>query len=275
MVSGLADRGRVAAVVVARAGSRGVPGKNVAEIAGKPCVAWSIEHAQRAALVDEVVVSSDSEEVLEIARELGARAHRRSKELATDTARVDDALREAVAWCEAERGPGNRPLGGAVLLYGNVPVRPAGLVDRAVRLWRESGCDSVQSYAPVGKHHPWWQCRLDDEGRVSPWEGERLFGGVYRRQELPPSFVPDGGVVVVSRAALFAETTGADLSGPHGFLGRDHRGVVTGEGEVVDIDSPVDLVVGRVVLDGMHHRGTESTEGKPGKKPQMHTDEHG
>lgn len=247
-----AHRGTVVAVVVARAGSKGVPGKNLAPIAGRPCVVWTIEQAVRAQSVDEVVVSSDSEAILDLASEMGATPHRRSDALATDTARVDDALREAVLWLErdaAARAQGEtHRVGGAVLLYGNVPVRPPGLIDRAVDLWRTSGCDSAQSYASVGKYHPLWQVRLGADGRVTPWEGERLFGGVYRRQELSPSFVPDGGVLVVSRAALFHELGGADPAHPHSFLGNDHRGVMTGEGDVVDIDSATDLVVAEARL---------------------------
>ncbi|VAX41676.1 hypothetical protein MNBD_PLANCTO03-703, partial [hydrothermal vent metagenome] len=190
----LQQHGPVVAVVVARAGSKGVPGKNTAMIAGKPCIVWTIEHALAADAVDETVVSSDSDKVLTIAREMGVRAHQRSDALASDTARVDEALREAVGWFEREE-PGGAKIGAAVLLYGNVPVRPAGLVERAVALWQESGCDSVQSYTPVGKYHPWWQVRLGTDGKVEPWEGDRLFHGIYRRQELPPSLIPDGGVV--------------------------------------------------------------------------------
>jgi GxxExxY protein len=246
-----AHGGVVIAVVLARAGSKGVPGKNVAEVGGRPCVAWTIGHALTAR-VDAVVVSSDSDEVLEIAGAMGALAHRRSDVLASDTARVDDALREAVAWYEAEGGQ----VAAAAMLYGNVPVRPAGLLERAVALWRESGCDSVQSYAPVGKFHPWWQCRVGEDGRVEPWEGERLFHGVYRRQELPASYVPDGGVVVVGRAALLGEV-GLDLAHPHAFLGRHHRGIVNDAGAVVDIDSAEDLENARARLRG--RADTEST----------------
>ncbi|HZW09620.1 MAG TPA: acylneuraminate cytidylyltransferase family protein [Phycisphaerales bacterium] len=244
--------GRVIAVVLARAGSKGVPGKNLAMVGGRPCVAWTIGHALGAGL-ESVVVSSDSGEVLEIGGAMGALAHRRSDSLASDTARVDDALREAVRWYEAERGG----VGAAAMLYGNAPVRPDGLLGRAAALWRESGCDSVQSYAPVGKHHPWWQCRVGEDGRVTPWEGERLFNGVYRRQELPPAYVPDGGVVVVSRGALFGEL-GLDLAHPHAFLGRDHRGIVHEAGAVVDIDSEEDLEIASARL--RRRADTESTE---------------
>lgn len=236
--------GPVLAVVVARAGSKGVPGKNTAPVGGRPCIAWTIDHALHAAEVQAVVVSSDGEAILDIARAMGALAHRRSDALATDTARVDDALRETVAWYEAEHGE----IGAAALLYGNAPVRPAGLLDRAVALWRETGCDSVQSYAPVGKHHPWWQVRLGDDTRAQPWEGERLFHAVYRRQELPPAYIPDGGILVTSRAALFHQLPDLDPAHPHSFLGHDHRGVINPEGSVIDIDSPTDLIIAETLL---------------------------
>jgi CMP-N-acetylneuraminic acid synthetase len=95
----------------------------------------------------------------------------------------------------------------------------------------------------VGKHHPWWTVRVDDKG-VRPWEGEVLYHGVYRRQDLPPAYVPDGGVVVVTRHSLL----GGEGGGPHAFLGVRRRGVTTREGEVIDIDSPLDLIVADAVL---------------------------
>lgn len=232
------DGGGALAIVLARAGSKGLPRKNVLEVAGRPCVAWTLEHALAAETVGTVVLSSDDDDALAVAAALGARTHRRPERLATDTARVDDAAREAAAVFSGDP---------VVILYGNVPVRPAGLVDRAVRLLVESGADSVQSYAGVGKHHPWWTARLDDGGRVSPWEGDVLNHGVFRRQALPAAFVPDGGVIAVTRRALMLEVPGAG-DGPHAFFGVDRRGVVTGEGEVVDIDTRVDWLVADAVL---------------------------
>ena len=128
-------------------------------------------------------------------------------------------------------------------------MRPVGLIDRAMELLAASRCDSVQSYARVGKYHPQWQARLDDDGRIAPWEGDVLFGGVYRRQDLPPSYVPDGGVIAMTRRTLFEPIN----DGPHGFLGADHRGIATAEGEVVDIDSPVDVLVAEAKLKGLGH----------------------
>lgn len=242
-----ADRPAIA-IVLARGGSKGVPGKNAAVIAGKPCVRWTLDAAKAAETVSRVVLSTNDARIAAIGRDARVEVVERPAELATDTARVDDAARHAVKAAEAQRAGGPYRQGAAfVLLYGNVPVRPAGLIDRAVRTLAETGADSVQSYAPVGKHHPWWTARVAGDGRVSPWDGEVLNHGVFRRQDLPPAFVPDGGVIAVTRRALFLEIPGVP-PGPHAFFGKDRRGVVNPEGSVIDIDSPIDLRVAEAVL---------------------------
>ncbi|HVU65171.1 MAG TPA: acylneuraminate cytidylyltransferase family protein [Phycisphaerales bacterium] len=241
------------AVILGRAGSKGVPGKNMMPIAGRPCAAWTIDHALAAETVGEIIVSTDDPRLAELAREMGVRAVPRSAELASDRATVDAAAREAVKqWESGSAGDPRLPI---VILYANVPVRPAGLIDRAVGRMVATGCDSVQSYAPVGKMHPWWTARLDSEtGSVRPWEGEVLNHNVYRRQDLPPAFIPDGGVLVMSRRALFLEIPNVQ-PGPHACFGHDRRGVVTGEGEVIDIDTPTDAIVADAILGGVHaHR---------------------
>lgn len=227
------------AIILGRAGSKGVPEKNLRTIAGKPCAQWTIEHALASETIDRVLVSSDSDELLALTDSLGARPVRRPEELATDNARVDDAARHAAGETDADL---------LVVLYANVPIRPAGLSDRAVRLLEASGCDSVQSYARVGKHHPWWTVRVGDDGSVAPWQGDVLYHGIFRRQDLPPAHVPDGGVIALTRMALTHPG-----EGPHGFLGADRRGIETNEGDVIDIDSPIDLAVAEAVLSERAH----------------------
>ncbi len=233
------------AIILARAGSKGVPGKNTREIAGKPCIAWTIRHAQAATSVGLIAVSTDDPHARTIAATTGVIALQRTPALATDTARIDDAAREAVLQLESRRlVQGSPPI---VILYANVPVRPVGLIDRAVELLLSSNCDSVQSYQPVGKHHPWWTARLDDSGAVRPWEGDILNHNTYRRQDLPPAFIPDGAIIALTRRALFGEVPNVP-PGPHAFFGLDRRGIINAEGRVVDIDSEVDVLVAEQVL---------------------------
>ncbi|MEZ6242585.1 MAG: acylneuraminate cytidylyltransferase family protein [Phycisphaerales bacterium] len=228
------------AVILARAGSKGLPGKNVAPVGGRPCIAWTLDDAANATGISRVVVSSDDRRALEIAQALGAEGLERPGELATDGATVEGAVRHAVEALGWSGGP-------VVILYANVPVRPAGLIGRALDRLGE-GFDSVQSYAPVGKHHPWWTAKVDETtGGVRPWEGDVLNHGVHRRQDLPPAYVPDGGVLVVTPEALFGRVAGV-APGPHTFLGATRGGVITREGEVVDIDSRTDQLVADVLL---------------------------
>ena len=247
------------AVILARAGSTGVPGKNVAPLAGKPCIMWTIEQALRARGVALVAVSTDDPRAAREAQRSGCAVVTRPAALASAKATVDDAARHAVLNLEQQRliAPG-API---VILYANVPVRPPDLIDDALALLRSTGCDSVQSYALVGKHHPWWTARMDARtGLVRPWEGKVLNHGVFRRQDLPPAYIPDGGIIALTREALFCRIKGV-RPGPHAFLGTDRRGIISPQGSVVDIDSPIDLLVANAVLRSrsMGRRGGSAT----------------
>lgn len=240
-------KGQAVVVVLARGGSKGVPGKNWASVAGRPCVAWTLDAASAARRTGLLAVSTDDPRVAEIAHHLGAEIIDRPAALANDTARVDDALRHAVDALD-RRGeiPADEDLP-IVMLYANVPVRPHGLIDQAVAMLTECRCDSVQSYQPVGKHHPWWTCTVQGDGRVGAWDGGELFHGCFRRQDLPPAHIPDGAITAVTRRALFGRAPGV-AAGPHAFLGLHRRAIVNPEGSVVDIDAPLDLRVADAVL---------------------------
>ena len=248
--------GLAVVVVLARGGSKGVPGKNWASVGGRPCVAWTLDAALGAACAGTVAVSTDDARVSEIAHHMGAGLVYRPAELASDTARVDDALRHAVGELEARGQSPADDRTPIVMLYANVPVRPAGLIDEAVKVLAQSGCDSVQSYQPVGKHHPWWTCRVGGEGRVAAWDGGELFHGCFRRQDLPPAYIPDGAITVMTRRALFGRVAGVS-PGPHAFLGAARGAVINPEGSVVDIDTPLDLRVADAVLRDRHEGSHE------------------
>ncbi len=230
-------------VIIGRAGSKGFPCKNSKLLLGRPMVWYSLEDAAQAKSVERIVVSTDCSTMGQQAEEwIAAHRHslaagksstlvKRPQSLAGDKATVDSAVRHAVAEADAEV---------VVILYGNVPIRPDGIVDRAVERLISSRASSVQSYAPVGKYHPYWEVTMSEAGEVTPY----VDNCVYRRQDLPPVYVPDGGVIAVRREFLMQEVEGA----PHAFLGPRRLGIVNGIGEVIDIDDPIDLTVAEAVL---------------------------
>jgi len=143
-----------------------------------------------------------------------------------------------------------------VILYGNVPLRPVSLIDDAIEKLIATGADSVQSVCPVGKMHPYWMKRVG--GADHPDDALMMYedNAVYRRQDLPPVYMLDGGIIAVTRANLITVVEGE----PHAFLGRDRRAVVTSPGEVIDIDSDVDLEYARALLQRRARVETRETQ---------------
>lgn len=225
-------------VILARAGSQGLKNKHLLPLLGRAVIAYTFEHARSARLLTRTVVTSDSEEILGLARQAECCAIRRPAELATGDASVQDVLLHALDTVESTTEYRADVI---VVLYGNVPVRGEGVIDRAIALLAATGCDSVRSFCPVGKWHPSWMAKIEDD-RVVPLQA----GSIHRRQDLQPLYLHDGAVVAVSRKSLLAARDHRD--DPHAFFGVDRRAIHTAAGETVEIDRPVDFFLAEAIL---------------------------
>jgi CMP-N,N'-diacetyllegionaminic acid synthase len=234
----------VLGVILARAGSAELKNKHLLPLLGRPVIAYTFDHAREATLLSRVVVSSDSPEALRLAAGAGFETIVRTAGLATADASVQDVMLHAIEQVEAR--PGFRA-DAMVVLYGNVPVRPAGAIDRAIQMLRQTRCDSVRSFCPVGKWHPAWMAQLAGD-RVLPLQP----GSIHRRQDLTPLFLHDGAVVAVSREAMFRGK--AHPEDPHAFFGSDRRGFQNDVGQTVEIDHQRDLYWAEAVLRSDHDR---------------------
>ena len=97
---------RLLALIGARGGSKGVPGKNIKLLGGKPLIAWTIEAALKSDYIDRLIVSSDSNDIINISRKFGADTpFIRPSELATDEAVQEDAILHAMEWTEKNDKP--------------------------------------------------------------------------------------------------------------------------------------------------------------------------
>lgn len=228
----------ILAVILARAGSQGLKGKHLRLLCGRPVIEYTFDHARQSRLLSKTVLSTDCPRIKELARARGLQVIDRPAELAGTSASVQDAMLHAL---DAVESQGAFRADGLVVLYGNVPVREPGIIDRAVEMLRESGCDSVRSFCPVGKWHPAWMCKLEGD-RVEPL----VPGSIHRRQDLTPMYLHDGAVVAVSRESMLR---GRENPGdPHAFFGIDRRGIVTGSGQTVEIDEGRDLFLAEAIL---------------------------
>lgn len=121
-------------LIPARGGSKGVPGKNIKLIHGRPLIVWSIEKGLKSRRIDKLVVSTDSEEIAQIARKAGAEVLIRPAELATDTASTQDVMVHALQHYPADT---------LVLLQPTSPYRSEGLIDDCIEEFFQDDLDSL------------------------------------------------------------------------------------------------------------------------------------
>ncbi|KIL97766.1 N-Acetylneuraminate cytidylyltransferase [Paramagnetospirillum magnetotacticum MS-1] len=218
MIDGLS----VLALITARGGSKGLPGKNVRPLAGRPLVAWSVAQARASALVDRVVISSDDPEIVQAATAAGCEApFIRPAELASDTA---SSVEVAVHALEAIDGAYDI----LVLLQPTSPLRHTADIDACLRQLVDNRAPSCVSVCEAAKS-PWWMLRMDEAGTLT-----RLLEPLdaSRRQDLPKVFVANGAVYAVRVPWLLEQRK---------FLGEGSVGHVMPAERSVDIDTALDF----------------------------------
>jgi CMP-N,N'-diacetyllegionaminic acid synthase len=214
---------RVLGVIPARGGSKGVPRKNVRPLGGRPLIAWTIAAAHEAKLLTRTIVTTDDDEITEVARGLGADVpFRRPADLASDTASGLDNARHALATVEELEG---EPYDAAMLLQPTTPFRTAADIDGAITLFTETGADSVISVVDVGGHHPARMKYLDGDRLIDPPFCEEREN--QNRQELPPMYLRNGALYLTRRDVLLGGS----------FKGTDCRAWIMPDERSVNIDT--------------------------------------
>lgn len=227
---------RVLAVIPARGGSKGVPGKNIRVLGGKPLIAHTIESALESRRVTRAVVSTDDEAIAAVARAQGADVpFMRPTELATDTALAIPVIQHALQATEILDGT---TYDAVVMLQPTTPFRTAADLDAALELLETSGADSVISVIDVEGHHPARMKYLDGDRLIDPPFCEAVEN--QPRQELRPMFLRNGAIYASRRDVLLAGS----------FKGRDCRGYVMPHSRSVNIDTLGDFLQAERVLAG-------------------------
>lgn len=190
----------VLTVIPARGGSKGVPGKNLKPIAGKPLVAWSVESALAAKSSGTIIVTSDSDDILRAASlSPNVRALKRPAELAQDTTPIFPVYRHAVETIEKETG---KPVDYLIGLEPTTPFRSPSDIDACVAKAVELKADVVTTVKHTAEN-PYFV--LVEPRRDDPrWVEQSKKGPFTRRQDAPPVYTINGAVYVFTRAALFA-----------------------------------------------------------------------
>lgn len=182
---------RILALIPARGGSKGLPGKNIRKLVDRPLVAWSIRQALESGLIDKVIVSTESPKIASIARRYGAQVpFLRPKKLATDKAKSIDVILHALEYLK-EHGEHFDYL---VLLEPTSPLRGDHDLDNAMKklIDRSSAADSLVSVGEIRLESPYF-AKLINKGYVSPLI-RKTSKNIFQRQQLPKTYFPYGVV---------------------------------------------------------------------------------
>lgn len=222
---------KVLALIPARGGSKGIKGKNIIQLCGKPLIAYSIMAGLESKYIDKVVVTTDSEEIARVSEHYGACVpFLRPTQLATDTAKTIDAVLHAVNWLQ-EAGEIYDIL---VLLQPTQPLRVAEDIDKALDIYMQVGMKSVVSVREV-EEHPILMRTINPKGEL---ENILLANSTIRRQDMPSYYIVDGSIYINNIKELSQNTSFND----------NHIPYIMVPERSIDIDEMKDLRMAEVLL---------------------------
>jgi len=228
----------ILAVVPARAGSKGIKGKNLRLLNGYPLIHYMIRYALGSAHIFKVVLSTDSEEIAAVGRKCGATVpYLRPKELATDTAPINPTLKHVMGYCDSKGWKADA----VISLQPTSPLINSKIIDQAIELLIETGCDSVATVSEIKHGHPYRAKRLYADKRLEnfcrEFDGEKFLN----RQERPPAYAYNGAIYLRKRCLV------ENWDGGMG-MGTDCRGLVIRPEYAVNIDDEFDFKVAEIYL---------------------------
>lgn len=229
----------VLALIPARGGSKGLPGKNIRALRGLPLIAHSIRQARSSRHVTRVCVSTDDDAIAAAARDHGAEVITRPAHISGDTASSESALLHALDWLR-EREDWQPEL--VCFLQCTSPIRAVGDIDAAIERLRAEAADSLLSVSP--SHRFLW--RRGEHGAESinyDWRTRP------RRQAMAPQFVENGSIYLFRPDALRA--------GGNRLHGRVALHEMS-EQAALEIDSLLDFQLVEAVLAGRDEEGAPS-----------------
>lgn len=192
---------RILAIIPARGGSKGVPGKNIKLLNGKPLLAYTSEIALQSNYLTEVMVSTEDEQIKDVAESLGIKVpFCRPMKLAQDKTPTIEVIIHALQWYE------NQAIffDAVCLLQVTSPFRTVEFLDKAVVKFIQSDCDSLVSVQKVPhEYNPHWTFEVNQEGNLKIATGEDEI--ISQRQKLPIAFHRDGSIYITKTEVLLKE----------------------------------------------------------------------
>jgi CMP-N,N'-diacetyllegionaminic acid synthase len=194
---------KILAIIPARGGSKGVPGKNIKLLGGKPLLQYTIDVALESDLLDKVVLSSDDTEIIEFGKKMGAEVpFVRPDNLAEDTTSTLDVIKHCLNYYSEK----DEIYDVVCLLQPTSPFRSVGFLNEAIKTFICKETDSLISVQKVPyEYNPHWTFEEDENGILKIATGEKQI--ISRRQDLPKTFHRDGSIYLTKVKTILEQNS--------------------------------------------------------------------
>ena len=224
-------------IVPARGGSKRLPNKNLLYLAGKPLIAWTLEAALKSKYLDHIVVSSDKDEILKVARDYGVETVKRPKELATDSAKTVDVVKHVLESIKKEYNY-------IVLLQPTSPLRTERHIDESIEFLISKNADAVISVCET-EYPPLWCNTLPEDLSMENFIRKEIIG--TRSQDLPKYYRLNGAIYICKSDELIKQKTF--------FLNKNIYAYIMDRKSSIDIDDETDFLLAKTLIrnkKGLH-----------------------
>ena len=226
------------AVIPARGGSKRLPGKNLLDLHGKPLIAWTIEAGLKSKYIDNLIVSSEDNKILETAKIYNANLIRRPRNLARDESSSFDVIKHAIDNLEEYDY--------VVMLQPTSPLRNEHDIDNAIEFLFSKNANAVVSVCAVD-HSPLWSSTLEDDCDMTNFLDHQVTK--KRSQELDKFYRLNGAIYISSIKKIVEEKTF--------FLKNNIYAYIMKRSKSVDIDTKIDFKLAEVLLKEQHENISE------------------
>lgn len=225
---------QVLAIIPARKGSKGVPGKNTQVIAGKPLIGYTIDTALQSEALADIVISTDDEAIWDYAAGFDVTIHKREAALATDTSPVVLTIIEVLKFAEQRFG---KQYDAVMILQPTAPLREPWHIKEAIELLSDNPKnDCVISLVQAGDLHPARMYTIED-GSLHSLQPENEHAN---RQQLPPVYLRNGSIYLTRRNALLAQQR---------IMLSPALAYVMDKKYHLNIDEPRDMLLAKAILE--------------------------
>lgn len=183
---------KILGIITARGGSKGIPGKNIKELAGKPLIAYTIEAAQKSGVFNRIILSTDCPMIARIAKKYGCEVpFLRPDELAKSDTTSLSVVQHAVDWLQKQEEYEPEYI---MILQPTSPLRRDFHIRDAVELLNKTGADSVLSVAEIPENYRAHKAMQINDGKLTLINGDPIYKRIARRQDIPKSYWSVGSI---------------------------------------------------------------------------------